>query len=176
MLIEGGLSANARRCLQPIIRFPMPSAAEVPRSSPASLRATPRESLVGRVKPARLTAVILMAALLLTAVASTGSSPARAQCFPCAPTNLGSLGGTGSWANGVNTDGSVVVGISDIPGSSALHAFLWTSAGMIDLGTLGGSNSWANGVSGDGSVVVGNSDITGDSAYHHAFRWTTAKA
>jgi probable HAF family extracellular repeat protein len=88
--------------------------------------------------------------------------------------DLGTLGGDNSRANGVNADGSVVVGWSDTGDNSAEHAFRWTVAdNMQDLGTLGGTNSQAFSVNSDGSVVVGWSDVVNSTAVH-AFRWTTA--
>jgi probable HAF family extracellular repeat protein len=77
-----------------------------------------------------------------------------------------------SWADGVSTDGSVVVGY----GLSALgrEAFRWTSAdGMVGLGDLPGGEviSAASDVSDDGSVIVGNSHSSNGS---EAFRWTPA--
>ncbi|MDH6524785.1 autotransporter domain-containing protein, partial [Polynucleobacter sphagniphilus] len=80
--------------------------------------------------------------------------------------DLGTLGGTYSSANGVSADGSVIVGYSYITGDSAQHAFKYSGGTMSDLGTLGGTYSSANAVSADGKVIVGYSDITGDSAYH----------
>jgi probable HAF family extracellular repeat protein len=79
--------------------------------------------------------------------------------------NLGTLGGTSTFAYGVSADGAVVVGVS------GLGAFRWSNGVMTNLGTLGGSNSFAYGVSGDGAVVVGESQISGNSA-GHAFRWS----
>ena len=80
--------------------------------------------------------------------------------------DLGTLGGTYSSANGVSADGSVIVGYSYITGNNASHAFKYSGGTMSDLGTLGGTNSSANGVSADGKVIVGYSDITGDSTTH----------
>jgi len=84
--------------------------------------------------------------------------------------DLGTLGGTNSYASGVSADGSVIVGESDITGDSTYHAFKYVGTTMTDLGTLGGSISRASGVSADGSVIVGYSRITGNSAYH-AFKY-----
>ena len=86
-------------------------------------------------------------------------------------TGLGFLpGGTSSTANGVNADGSVVVGSSNAPGISQ-EAFRWTGGVMTGLGFLpGGTSSTANGVNADGSVVVGSSNAPGIS--QEAFRWT----
>ncbi len=86
--------------------------------------------------------------------------------------DIGTLGGLGSRAFGVSSDGNIIVGDSSITGNTAMHAFRWTQAGgMIDLGTLGGTNSIARGVSADGNIVAGGSQISGD-ATGHAFRWT----
>lgn len=88
-----------------------------------------------------------------------------------------------SRANGINADGSVIVGFSAAPqgpnGSSYYHAFRWTSAGgMLDLGTINNTEgfSTANAVSSDGSVVVGESAIPKfqNSFFSHAFRWTNS--
>ena len=85
--------------------------------------------------------------------------------------DLGTLGGTNSYARGVSADGNVIVGYSRITGDSAFHAFKYTGSTMSDLGTLGGTRSYARGVSADGKVIVGESHITGDTAYH-AFKYT----
>jgi probable HAF family extracellular repeat protein len=80
--------------------------------------------------------------------------------------DLGTLGGTSSYAFGVSADGKVIVGQSDIAGNSATHAFKYSGTTMTDLGTLGGTSSGASGVSADGKVIVGRSDIAGNSAKH----------
>jgi probable HAF family extracellular repeat protein len=86
--------------------------------------------------------------------------------------SLGVLPGQSSFseANGVNRDGSVVVGSSD---SAAGHeAFRWTAVtGMRGVGDLPGSDvySEATAVSGDGSTVVGRG-LT-DNGFD-AFAWT----
>lgn len=77
-----------------------------------------------------------------------------------------------STANGVNYDGSVIVGRATITNDS--QAFKYTQAkGMVSLGTLRKNNdgaSAANAVSSDGMVTVGNSFT--DEYEMHAFRHT----
>lgn len=87
-------------------------------------------------------------------------------------TNLGVLGtGQFSLAYGVSSDGSVVVGTSQIGNlNNNFRAFKHDAInGMVDLGTLGGFNSVAHGVSGDGSIVVGRShnEDDEDRAFKH---------
>ena len=79
----------------------------------------------------------------------------------------------GSSAEGVNADGSVVVGYCYLPGSNfGQHAVRWNANGTVqDLGLFSsGRFSKATWVSGDGSVVVGISEVFGTT--NHAFRWT----
>jgi probable HAF family extracellular repeat protein len=73
-----------------------------------------------------------------------------------------------SFAYGVSTDGSTIVGYSDA------QAFRWTSgSGMVGLGFLpGGSQSQGSAVSADGSVVVGFAAVDPQSVIAQAFRWT----
>jgi probable HAF family extracellular repeat protein len=86
-----------------------------------------------------------------------------------AMTDLGTLGGTTSWAFAINSAGSIV-GSASVGGDLATHAFLWTQTdGMMDLGTLGGTYSRAAGINDDGQVA-GWAQMPGDTAYH-AFVW-----
>jgi probable HAF family extracellular repeat protein len=57
-------------------------------------------------------------------------------------TDLGTLGGTFSIAVQLNNSG-FVTGLSNLPGDTAQHAFLWRNGVMTDLGTLGGPSSGA---------------------------------
>jgi probable HAF family extracellular repeat protein len=87
--------------------------------------------------------------------------------------DLGILpGGGASEANGISTNGQVIVGAA----SSTLtpqQAFRWTSGtGMVGLGLpAGGSTSQANGVSADGSVIVGYGLVAGGN--NEAWKWTS---
>jgi probable HAF family extracellular repeat protein len=55
-------------------------------------------------------------------------------------TDLGTLGGTVSYAQGISEHGWVE-GWSMLPGDQTQHSFLWVEGVTIDLGTLGGPNS-----------------------------------
>jgi probable HAF family extracellular repeat protein len=89
-------------------------------------------------------------------------------------TDLGNLGGTTGQAGGnlafnLNNRGHVV-GVSDLPGDTTFHAFLWTKAtGMQDLGTLSGDvASTSTGIN-DAGLVVG---LSLDASFNpRAFLW-----
>jgi probable HAF family extracellular repeat protein len=66
-------------------------------------------------------------------------------------TDLGTLGGAMSVAEGINNCGQVV-GYSALSNGD-LHAFLYSSGVMSDLGTLGGASSQATAVNASGQVV-----------------------
>ncbi|WP_428036476.1 autotransporter domain-containing protein [Amphritea sp.] len=94
--------------------------------------------------------------------------------------DLGTLGGNYSVPFDVNSDGSKVVGRSELGPDDLYsdHAFLWSeSSGMVDLGSLGEDQSnisQALGISADGYTVVGDSFIGSMGNTYHAFRWTQA--
>lgn len=76
-------------------------------------------------------------------------------------------GSPASWARAVSGDGSVIVGMSSMPGVSQMVAFRWTSqTGMQTfMPFLADAEVW--GISADGSTVVGWTGLT-------AFRWHAA--
>ena len=91
--------------------------------------------------------------------------------------NLGSLGGAGSAALGINAAGTVV-GWSTTAGGQR-HAFMYNDGLMTDIGTLvGGTSSEADGIS-DQGAVVGSSGINGLGAgfpqIHQGFIWQQGK-
>jgi probable HAF family extracellular repeat protein len=88
-----------------------------------------------------------------------------------AVTDLGTLGGSFSQANGISVTGQVV-GFSDTA-TGELRAFLWENGSMRDLGTLGGDFSLALGIS-DAGQVVGTSTTAGN-ADQHAFLWENGR-
>jgi len=67
-------------------------------------------------------------------------------------TDLGTLGGTISYALGINNSGQVV-GYSCMAGNAVYQAFLYSGGTMTNLGTLGGNYSWANAINNNGQVV-----------------------
>src|SRR5438094_3003719 len=73
--------------------------------------------------------------------------------------DLGTLGGTFSFAGGMNNRGEVE-GLSTLPGDTAKHAYLWRKGRMIDLGTLGGPNSGGAWRPSDSGEVGGASDTS----------------
>jgi len=81
--------------------------------------------------------------------------------------DLGTLGGTNGYANGLNNRGQVV-GQSNTIGNTDTHPFLWDRGRLRDLGTLGGSSGSANAVN-DAGEVAGAANRA-DSTLH-AFFW-----
>jgi probable HAF family extracellular repeat protein len=81
-------------------------------------------------------------------------------------TDLGTLGGSFSQANGIN-DFNQVVGSASTTSDTSTHAFLWTKKGGIqDLGTLaGGTNSSAQGIN-DNITDNGIGHVAGSSDFN----------
>ena len=72
-------------------------------------------------------------------------------------TDLGTLGGSSSYACSLN-DAGQVAGYSYTAGA-VMHGFEYSGGSMSDLGTLGGSTSYARGINETGQIV-GYSTIT----------------
>ena len=81
--------------------------------------------------------------------------------------DLGTLGGTFSFAFAINPAGQIAGGSATADGTS--HAFLWSDGITPDLGTLGGSESTARDINASGQIV-GQSQTAGNEA-SHAFLW-----
>ena len=113
-------------------------------------------------------------------VGSSGTNADTSNAFLYSAANqtmnsLGTLGGTNSYAFGIDPNGNYIVGYSSTV-ENQTHAFLWSSGGtsgvsgnpkMQDLGTLGGANSFATAVNNSGDVV-GYSNV-GTGTDFHAF-------
>ncbi|HKS76468.1 MAG TPA: hypothetical protein VJQ82_24860 [Terriglobales bacterium] len=114
--------------------------------------------------------------LAATLALSAMTLSAQSNCAPVPSsytiTDLGTLGGTGSYAAAVNTSGAVT-GESEIAGDAEEHAFLWTaSGGMQDLGVLSGGNYSGGLAINSNGDVVGTAGVANNGT--HAFLWTSA--
>lgn len=114
-------------------------------------------------------------------------------------TDLGTLGGSFSRANAINSLGQIVGGSYNatpdpaMPGSHETRAFLWQHGVMTDLGTFGGADAdqfggnvtGATGINDKGQVVGGATynavidpacgDENGAITCNHAFLWAKGK-
>lgn len=80
--------------------------------------------------------------------------------------DLGTLGGVGSIAAGINDDGGIV-GMSYIHAATLVsHAVLWEGGIIKDLGTLGGTEGVALDINNDGQIVGYSKTLSGEA---HAF-------
>ena len=110
---------------------------------------SPWRALRGRRRPSR---PIFFYRLLLIVWAIEVAISSSTSAVTYTITDLGTLGGTRSWARGMNEAGQVV-GVADTTGNAAEHAFLYSNGTMQDLGTLGGAYSDAADVNEAGQVV-----------------------
>jgi probable HAF family extracellular repeat protein len=88
--------------------------------------------------------------------------------------DLGTLGGTYSYATAVN-DSSEVAGVSRVSGDVAIHPFLWTGPeAMQDLGALPGDDICiANGLN-SSAQVAGTCWLTTNVKTQRAFLWSSS--
>jgi probable HAF family extracellular repeat protein len=85
--------------------------------------------------------------------------------------DLGTLGGTIGFGNGLNNQGQVV-GQSNLEGDHTHHAFIWDRGVLTEIGTFGGSKSVAFWINNAGQVV-GNANLPDGT--HHGFVWWKGK-
>jgi probable HAF family extracellular repeat protein len=78
--------------------------------------------------------------------------------------DLGTLGGTLAFANGINNRGQIA-GASTLAGDAAFHAFLWDKGKLTDFGTLGGDFVEVIGLN-EAGESVGKADLPGSLTYH----------
>ena len=83
--------------------------------------------------------------------------------------DIGKLGGIGSYATAINNKGWIVGSSNFGPDRSLYHAYLWRSGRFTDLGTLGGANSFAHDIN-DKGAIVGEAEL-GPGGRRHAFLW-----
>jgi probable HAF family extracellular repeat protein len=110
-------------------------------------------------RPAQIRSIVLYSVL-----AAILSVPAFCDTPPYLVFDLGTLGGSATFANAIN-DAGQVAGSSFIEDDAGVRPFLWSNGLMTDLGTLGGSGGEAYGINGFGQVV-GAAQIPGDTAFH----------
>jgi probable HAF family extracellular repeat protein len=113
----------------------------------------------------------LVGFLTLTSLATAQNNHAFLWMKASGMQDLGTLGGSQSYAFGINASGEVV-GASDLSGDIVKHAIKWTQAGgMQDLGTLSGfDSSFALGVNTSGQVA-GYAFDSSDTQNCHAVLW-----
>lgn len=73
---------------------------------------------------------------------------------------IGTLGGSKSYAWDINDSGQVVG--SSLTSSGQSHAFLYENGGMTDLGTLGGIGSIAEAINNSGQVAGRSLNSSGE--------------
>lgn len=115
----------------------------------------------------RITPLLALALILGLIMAH----PAVAQKYTIA--DLGTLGGSKTFAYDINEQGEVV-GESQLAGSGSkydipIHAFIWSGGKIADLGTLGGRRSYAYSINQAGQVV--GYSYTLDNSNGGAFLW-----
>lgn len=117
----------------------------------------------------RLVALVLGSMGLLVPIGiAARATPVDAAPAVATAVDLGTLGGSTSFARDINDTG-VVVGWSQREGDLVTRAFRWTAAsGMHGLGTLGGTISDAKAVN-EAGQIVGWSQVPGGA--EHAFIW-----
>jgi probable HAF family extracellular repeat protein len=78
--------------------------------------------------------------------------------------DLGTLGGTLAFAQGINNRGQVA-GASSLVDDMTFHAFLWGRGKLTDFGTLGGNLVEVIGLN-EAGEIVGKADLPGSLTYH----------
>jgi probable HAF family extracellular repeat protein len=118
-----------------------------------------------RLKPTHAVALVALVALLVANAVTQGVLAAEYTVI-----DLGTLGGSQSFAWGINESGQVV-GDSDTT-DGAIRVFLYSGGTMTDLGSLGGAQSFSYGSAiNTAGQVTGHSD-TGPNTLFHAFLYS----
>lgn len=99
----------------------------------------------------------------------------RASAAPYKINDLGTLGGTTTYAGGINANGQVAGSSFTAGQPSEMHPTLYSNGTLVDLGTLGGKNASAFQVNASGQVA-GTSETKGDNNQNaHAFLYANGK-
>jgi probable HAF family extracellular repeat protein len=109
---------------------------------------------IARTMPQFVFLVALFAALVIPARIAAQGQPQQYTV-----TDLGTLGGTFSGADGINNKGWVT-GFATFPGDQEEHAVLWQKGLITDLGTLGGNSTVGFPVKDDGGLIAGFSQTS----------------
>ena len=112
--------------------------------------------------------VTLFVALALTVRMAGQERPMVGKARHYTVHDLGTLGGTFSWAYSINNKGSIT-GFATLPGDTANRAFLWRKGVMTDLGTLGGPNSTAIYVINERDEIAGAAETTAPDPFGEDF-------
>src|SRR5215208_3311948 len=129
--------------------------------------AQPRlKSRESRTMMAKANLFRILGVLAVVLVALFGVDLRTAETQTTAPSyykveDLGTLGGSRSWASAINDSGEVV-GSSYLAGDQNNHAFLYKEGKMTDLLTLGGTSSEAKGINKSGQVVGWSENSSGE--------------
>src|SRR5215208_6678300 len=129
--------------------------------------AQPRlKSRESRTMMAKANLFRILGVLAVVLVALFGVDLSTAETQTTAPSyykveDLGTLGGSRSWASAINDSGEVV-GSSYLAGDQNNHAFLYKEGKMTDLLTLGGTSSEAKGINKSGQVVGWSENSSGE--------------
>src|SRR6266545_44139 len=89
---------------------------------------------------------------LVMGILAAGVRRSSASVIEYNVTDLGTIGGTISYAYGISNNGQVT-GAGTPSGNQDFHAFRYSSGIMTDLGTLDGSRSWGNAINNSGQVT-----------------------
>ena len=85
-------------------------------------------------------------------------------------TDIGTLGGTSSFAADLNNRGQVAGSSTTAAGDT--HCFLWAAGAMTDLGTLGGDYCYVQDINDRGQIIGGSTTAGASGSYDsHAFLW-----
>lgn len=83
--------------------------------------------------------------------------------------DLGTLGGSTSYAVRINQSGQIV-GYAATTGNGAMHAVVWQNGIMTDLGAYGNSTSYGSGINNSGQIVGAAFTAPGNNV-RHAILW-----